>query len=122
MVKVITLLSFLFSFNLYAGFGCDIAETGAQVASELIVKNFRCENETQVLEDIEKLIRLERICNEKFVEKINSPVICAVVAKSTAAYVAQKIPEQWECDERTSRDFVDRAIYKACISILPDEE
>ena len=115
MKAVVILFGMLLSFQVFAGFACDLAERGVEVTTQFIASKFECKNDTQIKEDIGLLIQIDQLCEENRVEYMQSPVMCTIIAKSTAIYVASKIPEAWECNERVSTQYLDRMIYNVCL-------
>lgn len=113
----ILLVSFLLSFNLYADFICDMAEGGVDVAVEVVSTSLKCKNEEVVRDDLSALINLERLCSKELEKDISSPVMCAVIAKTTARFLVTKIPQSWECDEKVSVKHFDKMIYNTCITV-----
>ena len=114
----ILLITFFLSYNLHAGFVCNMAKKGIEVATEVVAMNLKCEREEAIHEDLAKLIKLEEICVEDMIQSTTSPVMCSVIAKSASSFIVTKIPEGWECDERVSRKRLDKIIYTACTTLI----
>jgi hypothetical protein len=117
-LKLLTLIiAFIFSINIYAISGCDIAEIGIASAADIFESEFGCKNTEVVTTDLKKVSGFTKYCSANDESYLKTKVSCTVLSKTAGILVSENMPEKWDCSEDTTKEYVSKLVLAACNKI-----